>query len=351
MRFFEKTTRLRPRTCMLVSAAKTLWTLAGMLAAVLSCATTGFPCDTTVRGKAFEEMRDIHRLIILADENELQNRTIAGQLRSWLAGPARLFNAELLVLDPRDEKIEWLDYGIPGPPPELPAVALIGRDRARFRSFVIAHWEPAPTGTDLELLTSSPLREAIKRDVVGHWAVLLYAPAAGPSISGTPSVLEEVQALWTEKHPPGITILQFDRTDPREKLLASFIGLEPDGPEWVGIVFGRGKMMIPPLEGEEITTGSLNTLLGKLVEICSCVEPPSMLGVDIPMTWEPTLEPKIVSLVAPEMKQAVQSGLAGSEIESGSPRLTIVVMGVLVLSMLVVGAVTLVVSARRRPVV
>ncbi len=347
---FENSDRGQPGACRRVSAAGILRILAGVVA-IAVYASAGFPCDTTVRGKAFEEMRDIHRLIILADEKELQNKTIAGQLRNWLAGPARFFNAEMLLLDPRDETIEWLEYGIPGPPPGLPAVALIGRDRAHFRSFVIAHWEPAPTGADLDLLTSSPLRERIKREVVGRWAVLLYAPAAGPSLSGTPAVLEEVQTLWAEKHPPGISILTFDRSDPREKLLASFIGLEPDGPEWVGIVFGRGKMMIPPLEGEEITTDSLNTLLGKLVEICSCLEPPSMLGVDIPMTWEPELEPKIVSLVAAEMPPALPSLPAVSENESGNPRLLAVVVGIMALSILGVAAVTLVVSGRRRPAI
>ena len=75
--------------------------------------------------------------------------------------------------------------------------------------------------------------------------------------------------------------------------------------------------MAPPLEGGEITEGALDQLLSRLIEICSCLRPPSMLGVDMPMTWEPAIESTIASLVTPDPPQL---GAPGERSLAARPR-------------------------------
>jgi prepilin-type N-terminal cleavage/methylation domain-containing protein len=279
-------------------------------------------CDSTVRGKAFEEPRDVHRLCVISDGQDVQSQALSSRLDKWRTGPGANLNIELVRLDGRDENVKWEDYGIPSAPPELPVVMLAGSDRANRRSFVISHWEPCPTDNDLDVLTSSPVREAIKREVGKKWAVLLYAPGIGGESGNRRAVVEAVAKDWAQKHPPGISVVHLDRSDPREQLLVSFAGLarskdhEQDVhatiSDWVGIVFGRGKLMAPPLEGAEITEAALDQLLSQLVEICSCLRPPSMMGVDILMAWGADDEKAIVSLLSPEAEKALAAALAST---------------------------------------
>lgn len=255
-------------------------------------------CDSTVRGQAFVDRRDVHKLCVITNGDDPARQTLTEELTAWLLGPGKDFNAVVHWLDAQDESIEWRDYGIPSAPPMLPVVVLIGYDRAGRRSFVIDHWEPSPAPADLEALKTSPLREAIKREIGARWAVLLHSPGAS-SDGRTSAVLDAVVKEWAEKHDPGVSVVRFDRHDPRERLLVSFAGIDPDGPDWVGIAFGRGKLLAPPLQGAEITEEAVDALLSQLVEICSCLRPPAMMGVDIPMTWEEELDEKVVSLVPP----------------------------------------------------
>jgi hypothetical protein len=287
-----------------------------MLAAVLCCGAgslNSWPCDSTVRGQAFVEPRDVHRLCVISDGQDSASQALFSQLAQWLAGPGLDMNLDLVRLDARDPNVKWEDYGIPSAPPDLPVVMLAGYQRASRRSFVIAHWEPGPTDTELEALRSSPVREGIQRDVGKQWAVLLYAPATAGSAGNTSEVLQSVVETWADKRSPGISVVHLDRADPSERVLVSFIGLPPLGPDWVGIVFGRGKLMAPPLEGSEITEAALDKLLCQLTEVCSCLRPPSLLGVDIPMAWNLALDKSVVSLLPPGAEQALT--ISGSPLQ------------------------------------
>ena len=318
----------------------------GLIWGFACCAASAWPCDTTVRGKAFEEVRDVHRLCVIADGPAAQSLASDSQLQQWRSGSGQWFNAELLHLDARDEKIEWLEYGMPSAPADLPVVVLAGLDRASRRRFVIAHWQPGPTPEELDRLTGSPVREAIQREVGKRWAVLLHSPAADGRTSRASDILDATVRAWAEQHPPGVSLVRLDRADPRERLLVSFIGLQPSGPDWVGVVFGRGKLMVPPLEGDGISSESLQMLLSRLTEICSCLQPPSMMGVDIPMTWEPELEKSVVSLVAPGAPTAIGMTMPEPEIRSGNRSLLTIALSALGLSVLMAAGVTMAIVRR-----
>ena len=309
-----------------------------------------WPCDSTVRGQAFVDPRDVHRLCVVADGNNPEGQKQAARLEKWLAGPGSEFNAAVVRLDASDENVNWPDYGIPSAPPDLPVVMLAGYDRANRRGFVIAHWEPGPTDEDLENLRSSPVREAVAHDIGDRWAVLLFSPAADGATSKTQRAIEAITGKWSAEHPPGISVVRLDRSDPRERLLASFCGLDPAGPDWLAITFGRCKLMAPPLEGDEITEAALDQLLSRLIEICSCLRPPSMMGVDIPMSWEAARDESVMSLLPPGDAGTSLTILARPPVEipsSGRPFLaaTLTALG---LSAIVVAAGTTAVMRKKQ---
>ena len=110
----------------------------------------------------------------------------------------------------------------------------------------------------LEPLLRSCKDGAMKEKVVDHWAVILYSAGTGPEAGAGRDVVDRVRREWNQKQPPGIEVVEFDRSDPGERLLRAFTGIKPAGPDWAGILFGRGFLMAPPLRGKEITEENLN---------------------------------------------------------------------------------------------
>jgi len=310
-------------------------------------------CDSgTVRDAAFAAERDVHRLVLFTDGQDPAAGQIFSQLAGWFQTDAAEFNAQLVQVDAQDASVDWEDFGIPSAPPSLPVVALIGLFPSPRRAFVIDHWEPAPTSSDLGALLTSPVREAVKEAVLDHWAVVLHSPGAGGQDSARQAVAN-VARRWAVEQPPGIAVIEFDRTDPQERLLSAFAGIEPSGPGWVGVVFGRGKLMAPPLEGDAITEDNLNGLLESLTTLCTCLQESTTRGLDVPMAWNERLDAQVASLETDEQIATVgieqQFALMEAEAVEVQPRLLTVVLAPLgVVAGIAMLAVALVILRARR---
>jgi len=254
-------------------------------------------CDSgTVRMASFSEPREVHKLCVIANAGDAAGDALHARLETALAGYGAELNLELVRVKADDPALDWRALALPSVPPSLPVTVLVGLDSVQRRPFLIDHWEPAPTDDDLAALLGSPVREAVKREVAAHWAVLLYARGAGADAGATESVVRDAAKRWAEKQPPGVAVVPLDRTDPKERLLRAFIGLAAAGPDWVGVVFGRGKLMAPPLEGTAITEANLDRLIGLLLQPCTCLQAGTSLGVDIPMVWAEALDATVVAL-------------------------------------------------------
>ena len=299
---------MRLRSAALAVVASVVWTM-GLAAA----------CNSgSVRDAAFQAKRDMHRLCVFTTSKDSQGDAIFERLRSWMETEGQRLNVVLERVNADDPSVRWETYGIPGQPPSLPVVALIGlMPTSPRRPFVIDHWEPTLNDADLAALKDSPARDEVKRSIADVWAVLVYSPGpteklgrfpiSGGSIDATEeagnreashfSVLKAVEKQWETEHAPGIAIARLDRADPRERMLCSFVGLEPTGPDWVGVVFGRGTLLAPPLQGDDITEDNLNRLLTGLTIPCTCLQQSMTLGLDVPMTWEPELDVKAAAAV------------------------------------------------------
>ena len=288
----------------------------GLLAA-LAAAHGLWACEMdTVRGAAFSWERDEYRLCVFGNRGDGAADAILHQLASWTksTGPGLNMRLERVYAD--DPDVPWQErYGIPSAPLSMPVVALIGGRGAPREAFVIDHWEPGPTEEEWRGLTISPVREALKGSVVGHWAVVLVAypeRAEGASESErqrAEAVLVKVQEEWGAQHPPGIQVISFSRRDPEERLLCRFAGIDPDGrAPWAGVAFGRGRMLAPPLEGAELTEANLLGLLEALVAACTCLQESVRMGMDLPLVWDDTLDAEVADLGIVEVPES--AGLA-----------------------------------------
>jgi len=267
-------------------------------------------------------------------------------LQTWLKGSGTGLNIELARVAADDRGVRWEDVGIPSGPPSLPVVVLAGRRDAGEKSFFIDHWAPAPDEKDLAVLQASPAREAMRRELGQRLAVLLYVPGTEGHTGRTENVLRAVTRRWSGKERLDLTVVRVDRSDERERLVLSFIGATETGPDWVGVVFGRGKFM-SPLQGEEITETRLNGLLEVLVGECTCLRPASSWGVDIPMVWDEGMETNVAWLSEGTAGPAAVLPADGTGVLASGRRLVVLTVWTLLSLAVIIGLATLVVIGRR----
>jgi len=158
-------------------------------------------------------------------------------------------------------------------------------------------------------------------------------------------LLADIEDSWDAKEEAGVSPITLDRNDPDEELALSFLGIPPEGPDWVGIVFGRGKAMDPWM-GEDINEVMLNGQLETLIGECSCLTTASGLGVDLPMAWTEEMTAQMVPLREPieEEEPTVLAGMRNSPISGGPLWL---VSGLFVAILLVGGGVFAIRSRRQ----
>lgn len=260
-----------------------------------------YACDSgTVRDAAFHTKRDIHRLCVIAYKGDAAGQGTYEKLDAWLTGAGKDLNAVVTRVDANETDMDWSALGMPSAPPSLPVVALIGEFPSPKRPFVIDHWEPMPTVEDLNTLLESPARKAIQEALLKSWAVVAYSPGKDGESDDTKSTFDVVGKKWAEEQSPGISVVRFDRSDPAERTLCAFAGIRNDGRDWLGIVFGKGKLLAPPLRGEDVTEANLNELLQNLAAQCTCLQQSNTVGLDIPMVWNDAMTSKVIALPPPQ---------------------------------------------------
>jgi hypothetical protein len=321
-------------------------------AILISCLPTS-ACDSgTVRDAAFQNKRDVHRLCVFSHAGDASADAAFQRLEAWRKESAD-FNVTLERVNADDAAVDWTTYGIPSAPPQLPVTALI----AEFppgRAFVIDHWEPAPEAEALQALQDSPARQQIKDGLINAWAVILYAP--GSARQTIDPMIESVSRKWAETQSPGLAVVRFDPADPHERVLRGFTGAKPSE-DWLGVIYGRGRLLAPPMRGPEISEAGLNGLLEGLAAKCTCLQDSLKLGLDIPMAWPADLTSKVLGTTAPQgyteisldaspEKEEPAAALA-AEIPDESAHVLVTALVPLAVAGLVVGVVIAVMLFRR----
>lgn len=323
--------------------------------AVVLAGISAFPAgacnEGSVRDAALESARDVHRLCVIANAEEVRAAPICARLQTWLDGFDNELNIRLERVNADDPSLLWPSLGIPSAPPRMPVVALVGMSPATHLPFIIDHWEPEPSEEDLALLATSPVREAIQRETAHSWAVLVYSPASGTQDGALEGLLNRVVEKWAQEHPLDLGLVRLDRSDPRERLLCAFTGISPATPDWVGVVFGRGKLMAPPLAGGEITESSIMKLVEGLSVPCTCLQYSLAFGLDIPMPWDSAFDPPAIAgtpgagPAAPPLEERVKA--LQSEVRDDSRLLYLALLPLMGLAAVALGATAVLVLRRR----
>jgi hypothetical protein len=247
----------------------------------------------SVRDAAFEDRRDMHRLVFFSQGAAPADDSLYAPVEAWFADHKdRNLNLRIERINGEAPGISWEEFGMPAAPPVLPVTVLAGTSRLISRPFVITHWDPAPESADLDLFFASPSLKKAKETIVDEWAVVLYAPADG----SRREELETALHAWSEANPPGVSMAEIDRSDPAEKLFRAVANIQEETPDTAGVLFGKCKLMAPLLKGEEINQDNIHGLLGRLAEPCTCMEDAIGLGLDLPVFWEPELDRRFAEL-------------------------------------------------------
>ncbi len=254
--------------------------------------------DSTIRDAAFLEERDIHRLCVIAESTDQQAWEIYDKLESWFLQNGEALNIDLYKVEGDSQNIPWNEYGIPSAPPSMPVVVLSGYHRVENRTFFIHHWKPLPDEKSMKAIQTSPVRELLRNELGKKLAIFLYVPGTSGKSVEKLEVIVKVIDRWNRKNALDISMLSIQRNNEQEKLLLAFMGIQDEGPEWVGIVFGKGTLMFPPLRGDEITEYNLEQQLEILLLNCSCLRSASSLGVNIPMIWNQEQTKNVIPTVA-----------------------------------------------------
>jgi len=272
-----------------------MFRLSWAAAALAAWTFAGWACDTgTVRDAGFHGKRDLFQLAVIAPRNDARGDAIFGRVEEAFRAAGDMLN----VLPSRiesDDETAWNAYGLDGPPARFPVITLTGRVRGIDRVLFVAQWDGDLPADDIAAIVDSPLRARLAEAVLNAWAVLLYSP--GPNASDRAELFDPVAKRWAAEQSPGIAVLTLDRSDPHERLLCAFAGLEPGMPDWLGIVYGKGKLLLPPLLGDKITGDEINAQLQRLSVQCTCVEDAEVRSVSVPMRWEPEHDRRIPAFV------------------------------------------------------
>ena len=100
--------------------------------------------DMSVGQALYQTARDMHALCVVANGNDPAGAEIYEALEAWLREEAEDLNVRAELIPADDQGVDWESAGLPGPPPELPAVVLVARHAPRSIAMPVERWFAAP---------------------------------------------------------------------------------------------------------------------------------------------------------------------------------------------------------------
>jgi len=259
-------------------------------------------CDTgTVRDAAFHAKRDNYRLVVVTPPEAENAEASKAALGAWFAEQRQALNVRLDWVE-SDAPVALAEYGIQASREDFPAAWLCGWHPVRRAPYAAYHWPGIPAENALEALRATPALAKARDLLLDHWAVVIFARGEGPDRA---PMVAQVAGDWAEQHAPGIAVMHLDRHDPREALFCAITGIPSDGPDWVGVVYGKGKLLLPTLTGDDISVEHLDGLLQRLPVPCTCLQQAMAPGLDLPFHWDPALDARYAALTGPDASTAL----------------------------------------------
>lgn len=254
-------------------------------------------CDTgTVRDSAFSSARDNYWIGMAFDKSDSDSQKRYDELSTWLAEHGNALNIKIEQILPDDAMYLRLRYGVTTPPTEFPITYFAGHHPAAPRPVTFFEWTPAPEITLFENLKANSVFASIRKNTTEHWATVLYARGTGQNKQKEVSTVVEE---WKRSHAPGVALIELDHQNPEHEFLCAVTGIKEEGEDWVGVVFGKGRLLTPVLVGDAISSRELDRMLNRLTIPCTCLQAETVFGFDLPMFWDTGQEKAYAQLAAP----------------------------------------------------
>lgn len=234
----------------------------------------------------------------------------------------------------------------PWQPEGYPAAVLISSNNAIF-PFPLP---PMPIDKDhlwtaLQRLVHSPLRDALAKDIVDAYAMILLLEGRDEAenrlmAAAAQGAVEEIEGQMDLlpkpiKKPPQILTLPHAKRE-EEKILQWALGIEPGDTASAVVVYGRARLMGPVMRGETLSQAQMHNRLALIGLSCECgLDRSWMQGTMIPMPWDEALLARVADnlgfdtenpMVKMEISQILSIGGVGLN-RTASPSSTGAFMG------------------------
>jgi len=161
----------------------------------------------------------------------------------------------------------------------------------------------------LENVVSSEIRNSLIEKLLSSYCVVLVIE--GENVHGNKRAMQEAGKAIREisgsldqlpkvvSSPPAILVLPQDKIN-EEKILLTSLGIaeEEFNEPSVVVIYGRGRIMGPVLQGEQITNRRLFNLLTVVGADCECgLDNSWLLGRMIPLRWEGSVQAEVLKML------------------------------------------------------
>ncbi len=160
-----------------------------------------------------------------------------------------------------------------------------------------------------ENLVSSAFRKSIIDQLLQSYCVVLVVEGKNTSkninaIREANEAVREISKTLDQmpkvvNSPPGILVIPHEKTYEERILLMSLgIKAEETNEPFVAVIYGRGRIMGPVLQGEQITKRKVFNLLTVVGADCECgLDHFWILGRMIPLRWEPSVQTELAQFL------------------------------------------------------
>lgn len=279
-------------------------------------------CDLTIRQAGFIN-KDlsaynplIYRLQYVFESETPAEKKYVKKMRDYIDEELPEVNIEfdtfaLDTLPARDQKAIREDKKNP----PMPFTMLFyGQEPAPWRT-----WKRKVTTDELKELSFSDTKTKLNKNLVDNYCVLLLAK--GTDEKATACARAELAKFVKEgKMPvaPGGFGAEADPNGPKAKYVVMEMTREAikkelpfaavvsgrkkfeESEPWLGVIFGKGKMMDEVLVGKDIVSNNIYGSLAILEQSCSCSVDIQTFTTDLIMKWTEEQDERIIKIVSPE---------------------------------------------------
>ena len=279
-----------------------------LAAMVILAVTQVFPCEYNIRDSGFVEIAPQPYLLYFYVESTVPEEKIQffNKISQSLFRDTNIIPETIHIK--KSKKSTALEYFRFWNINSLPTLILVSPDKRSIllpidhteKNFGQALWDT------LDKTAASLVRDKVLENIVRSYAVILLFE--GKDLANNQAVLNKIDTakknisrLMSQlpkriEKPPHLIILSRNKIR-REKILLWSLDIEITGPDEpkIVILFGRGRLFLTPLKGNQVSSSQLTNILSILGLSCDCgLDKRGMMGPRLPLRWDAAIQAQVV---------------------------------------------------------